>query len=48
MIDLGLLGVRALARVQRDALERAGVDLPALLQEGPANAESRPTRIEGR
>jgi ribonuclease PH len=46
MIDLGLLGVRVLARVQRDALERAGVDLPALFQEGPANAESRPAWTE--
>jgi ribonuclease PH len=34
MIDLGLAGVEALAKVQRDAVAAAGVDLAALFQPG--------------
>ena len=34
MVDLGLVGVRSLALTQREALARAGVDLPALFQPG--------------
>jgi ribonuclease PH len=38
MVDLGLAGIASLARVQRDALERAGVDLGALLEPGRSGA----------
>ena len=34
MVDLGLAGVRSLARTQREALARAGVDLAAMFQPG--------------
>jgi ribonuclease PH len=34
LVDLGLVGVRSLARVQREAVERAGVDLESLFQPG--------------
>ncbi len=34
MVDLGLAGVRSLARAQRAAIEAAGVDLAALFQAG--------------
>jgi ribonuclease PH len=38
MVDLGLSGVASLARVQRDALERAGVQLEALF--APSSPQS--------
>lgn len=34
MVDLGLAGVRSLARVQRETIERTGVDLASLFQPG--------------
>jgi hypothetical protein len=36
MVDLGLAGVASLARVQREALAKAGVELAPLFQEGRA------------